>query len=145
LQSFAGNPGLVHRSVIDQLFRPKPDLDFEGGVLEAVAAVYQIILDTESEIAANRAGRRLRAVGDTHQVTRHGHGLAAFPHHSHGRPSRNELHERFVEGLSLVYRVVFLCQVSTRTHQFHGGEAQALLLESLDELAYQAPLKAVWL
>ena len=39
----------------------------------------QVVLDAEGEVAADRARRRLGAVGQAHQAAAHGDRLAPFP------------------------------------------------------------------
>src|SRR5262249_12667343 len=44
----------------------KPQSDFRGGVFQRVAAVYEIVLNTEGEVATNRRGCRFDSIGRPH-------------------------------------------------------------------------------
>src|SRR5262249_61889542 len=54
----AGDPALAVDRVIDELLGPEPQGDLAHGRLGAVAAVDQVILLADREIAADRPGRR---------------------------------------------------------------------------------------
>src|SRR5437899_9210920 len=65
------NPPCVYRCVGEQLFRFEPQRDLDLGVVGAVAAVDQVVLEADAEVTADGARRRLGAVGAAHHPTDH--------------------------------------------------------------------------
>src|SRR6516225_4305505 len=62
----SSHPRCVAGLVGDQLAGFEPQRDLGGGVLRAVAAMDQVVLNAQGEIATDGGGERLGAVGRAH-------------------------------------------------------------------------------
>ena len=85
------NPVRIRRREADQLSRLEPQGDLGGRVLRAVAAVDQVVLHAQREVAADRARGGLRPVGRRPSGCGRRRPPRGPPDHRHRRPAGQEL------------------------------------------------------
>ena len=138
------DPARIDGGVGYQLVRFEPQVDFDLRVVGAVAAVDQIVLDADAEVAADGAGRRFCPVGAAaHHSADDGHGLAPFQHGCDGGTGRQEIQKRFVEWLAAVNGVMLFGERSVGLEQFQPRQAQPFLFEPLQNGPDQPALDGI--
>jgi len=99
----------------------------------------------ETEVSSDGSGQGLLRVGLSHHHAASLGSVFALPNHGNNGAGRNEADELVVERLASQVDVVLFDVLRGSLHELHGDEFEAALFESLDDVADEAALDAIWL
>merc|ERR1712021_97885 len=120
---------------IVQLGSGKPQANLVVGRVDRVRAVADVAPDLDREVAANGAGGGIGRVGGAkHDAARLDDALA-LPDHCHNWPRVHVVDKSGKERTSGKIGIVLLEVRLARLDHFDSDQLEALLLESLDDLA----------
>ena len=103
----------------------------------------QVHLAAAAEIAADRSGRRLQAVGRAQHVADDFDRVQPLDRHRDDRRRRDEPFERRIKRLVDVFGVMLLGQLRCDLQHPHRDDVQSFAFEPRDDLAHQTALNAI--
>src|SRR2546423_4074659 len=127
---------------LDQSIRePEPDLALGG--FRRVGAVHEVVGHRERELAAQRAGARLRGVRRPDRLAARCDRGLALQHEGQRRARGDEVDELTEERLLLVLRVVRLTELAARDEQSCRTQREAAPLEAREDLTGEVAREGV--
>uniref|UniRef100_A0A1I8I891 EF-hand domain-containing protein n=1 Tax=Macrostomum lignano TaxID=282301 RepID=A0A1I8I891_9PLAT len=117
------------------------DLLLGGG--HRVRAVHDVAASHDAIVAADGAGQAVNRLGGAQHHAADLDHLLALPDHADHRAGQHVVDKAGEERLGLEIAIVLLKQRPAGLHHLHGNQAEAALLESLDDFANKAALDTV--